>query len=161
MFETIANFIRPFAPAIATALGGPAAGAALTFLSKAITGKSESNPQVVLDALQKMPDLQLKLVELENRYNIEVLQFLTSVDTAQIKLNADEAKSENLFVSGWRPAIGWIFALALLTNLVIVPYQAIIGHPIKSIELDEYMVLLFGMLGMAGYRTVEKIKRRN
>ena len=32
---------------------------------------------------------------------------------AQLTVNAEEAKSPDRFISGWRPAVGWIGAISL------------------------------------------------
>ena len=40
---------------------------------------------------------------------------------AQLEVNKVEASHESLFVAGWRPAIGWVCALAIFSDFVLRP----------------------------------------
>ena len=96
---------------------------------------------------------------------------------AQIAVNAEEAKSPSLFVSGWRPAVGWVGALALA--LAYIPkalvltafwcYQAYLTYSqpgavlpalpaFPDLGVGDVIALLGAILGVAGMRTVEKVK---
>ena len=83
---------------------------------------------------------------------------------AQIKVNEEEAKSENLFKSGWRPAIGWICVFGLAYNFVIYNmllwfiniYKLNVTPP--ALMSDILMELVFALLGLGSLRTFEKIK---
>lgn len=94
----------------------------------------------------------------------ELRASLQAWDQSQNTVNQSEAASASLFVSGWRPAIGWVCATALLYQYLIVPIAMWIAlwtsHVFpKPPTLDEVLwQLLFGMLGMGGLRTYEKIK---
>ena len=85
-------------------------------------------------------------------------------DATQNTVDAAEAENSSVFVAGWRPAIGWICALALGYQYVVVPMSiwiAALQHiPLASPpKLDDTLwQLMFGMLGMGGLRTYEKIK---
>lgn len=82
----------------------------------------------------------------------------------QVSINVEEAKHQNIFVSGWRPAIGWSCALAFAFLYVVAPivqwiaqmYGVVILLP--KFDSDALMSLTFGMLGIAGFRTFEKVK---
>lgn len=83
----------------------------------------------------------------------------------QLDVNKEEAKSPNVFVSGWRPAIGWICGAALgytyLGYPILVWATAIWFPAIHAPVLGNdgmLMELLFGMLGMGGLRTFEKVR---
>jgi len=81
--------------------------------------------------------------------------------TAQQEINKLEAQSRSTFVSGWRPAIGWVCAVALLFNFVLNPLiQWIVGSTGPVIDQDMIMKLVWALLGLGGFRTVEKIKGR-
>lgn len=82
----------------------------------------------------------------------------------QIEINKVEAASQNWFVAGWRPAVGWICVAGLAYNFLLYPllvWLAASTHapftppPLVS---DNLMELVLGMLGLGGLRTVEKIK---
>ena len=47
---------------------------------------------------------------------------LQSWDQQQNTVNANEAENPNLFVSGWRPAIGWVGAAGLTYQYVVRPF---------------------------------------
>jgi hypothetical protein len=85
---------------------------------------------------------------------------------AQLAVNEKEAQSSSLFVAGWRPAIGWVCALALAYQFILRPLGIFtaqsLGHPIATPPgLDDTLwQLLFGMLGLGSLRTFEKVKGR-
>jgi len=83
---------------------------------------------------------------------------LLGLDVAQADVNAAEAASPNLFVSGWRPAIGWIGAGGLAYHFIARPL--LIGLGWTSLpSLDNMLFeLVFSMLGFGGLRTYERIK---
>lgn len=82
----------------------------------------------------------------------------------QIDTNKEEAKSPSVFVSGWRPFIGWVCGMACAWNWiglkVALFIAAYLGHPLNITPADvtEMMPVLLGMLGLGGMRTVEKIQ---
>mgnify|MGYP003656839445 CR=1 FL=1 len=84
---------------------------------------------------------------------------------AQIQVNTIEASHKSMFVAGWRPALGWVFALAMLMNFIIIPLVnfgldlASIERQLDLIEMETMMPVLLGMLGLGGMRTAEKIKK--
>lgn len=83
---------------------------------------------------------------------------------AQTKINEVEAAHPSIFVSGWRPFIAWVSGFALAYNFIIYPFMlwivAAYGATFTPPPLfsENLMELVMGMLGLAGYRTYEKIK---
>jgi hypothetical protein len=84
--------------------------------------------------------------------------------TAQTDINKVEANNPSLFVSGWRPAIGWVCALALAYQYLLRPLSGTIATlfgvtlpPLPGLD-DNLWQLMMGMLGMGGLRTFEKIQ---
>lgn len=83
---------------------------------------------------------------------------------AQIKVNEQEAKHPSIFVSGWRPAVGWVCVLGLVFNFFVSPglkWYTAIKHPdieIPEVDMAQLMFLLSGMLGFGGLRTYEKVR---
>jgi len=94
----------------------------------------------------------------------ELRSDLFAADKAQMEVNKAEASSGSLFIGGWRPAIGWACASALWFQYIAVPLvlwvAEVFGHSLpKPPVLDKVLwELMFGMLGMGGLRTFEKIK---
>lgn len=83
---------------------------------------------------------------------------------AQIEVNKAEAGSSSLFVSGWRPAVGWVCVSGLGFNFLVVPlgnfYLSVTNQQIliPTLDLSQMMPVLLGMLGLGAYRTFEKTK---
>lgn len=83
----------------------------------------------------------------------------------QLAINQAEASNQSLFVSGWRPAIGWVCGSACAWNWIGLPIAkvllALYGHPLdlNPADLAEMMPILMGMLGLGGLRTFEKINK--
>ena len=84
----------------------------------------------------------------------------------QIKVNTEEAKSTNWFVAGWRPACGWIGALALGYAAILEPFVRFISKvgfgyagAFPVLDTTITMQILFGILGLGAYRTAEKIRK--
>jgi hypothetical protein len=81
----------------------------------------------------------------------------------QIQVNLAEAGSKSLFVSGWRPFVGWVCGVGLASQFLLRPLvtwgAALAGHPLEypSLDMGTLMTLLLGMLGLGAARTVEKI----
>ena len=82
----------------------------------------------------------------------------------QLETNKAEAASTSPFTSGWRPAIGWVCALALFAQYIARPALAwvgiVTGHPFPPLPGidDNLWQLMLGMLGLGGLRTLEKTK---
>lgn len=89
---------------------------------------------------------------------------LQAWDKAQTDVNAIEAANANVFVSGWRPFIGWTCGLALAYQYVLAPIAFWLAMSLGLLieappKLDETLwQLVLAMLGMGGLRTFEKIK---
>ena len=81
----------------------------------------------------------------------------------QLDINKAEAANPSVFVSGWRPAIGWVCGGACAWNWIGLPIAkaALVffgrDFAISPADLTEMMPILLGMLGLGGLRTVEKI----
>jgi len=92
-----------------------------------------------------------------------------AVDLGQMEVNKVEAANQNLFVAGWRPAIGWIGAGAMFYQFLLYPllvwawvwlqaegYVPKEVKPPPMLDTDALWVILSGMLGIAGMRSFEK-----
>lgn len=88
-----------------------------------------------------------------------------SIVQGQLDVNKEEAKNPNVFVSGWRPFIGWVCGVSLgytYLGYPLLTWFAAIYNPtlhIPTLGNDGMLYeLLFGMLGLGGLRTFEKVK---
>lgn len=84
---------------------------------------------------------------------------------AQVEVNKAEAQHRSIFVSGWRPSVGWTCSLALfyhfIANPIILFVVGITGYdipPLPQFDMDSLMTVLLGMLGLGGMRSFEKAK---
>lgn len=81
----------------------------------------------------------------------------------QLETNKAEAANPSVFVSGWRPAIGWVCGAGCAWNWIALPAAKFVllavGHPItmEPADISEMLPILIGMLGLGGLRTAEKI----
>ena len=81
----------------------------------------------------------------------------------QLDINKAEASNPSVFVSGWRPFIGWVCGSGCAWNWVGLPVVKalleISGHPIalSPADISQMLPLLGGLLGLGTLRTVEKI----
>ena len=82
---------------------------------------------------------------------------------AQIDVNKAEAENQSMFVAGWRPFIGWVCGRALAYQYLFSPlmwwFSTSMHLPLTAPpKLDDVLwQLMFGMLGLGGLRTFEKI----
>lgn len=113
---------------------------------------------------QKKAEAKQKLLEEANRHSEELLKALSMVDSSQATINNEEAKSQDKFVSRWRPAVGWICAGAFLWAYIFQPVAVFIlkisGNStltnLPEVNMGEMMPVLLGLLGLGGLRTWEK-----
>ena len=83
----------------------------------------------------------------------------------QLAINAEEAKSRNIFVSGWRPSVGWCCSLALFAHFLVFPtmdvvtaYMGVAPVAYPQFDMDSLMTVLLGLLCLGGMRSYEKAK---
>jgi hypothetical protein len=94
-----------------------------------------------------------------------------AIDLAQMEVNKTEAQNQNLFVAGWRPAIGWVGAAAMAYQFLAYPLlvwswtwmqaEQIVPQEVKPppmLDTEALWVILSGMLGIAGMRSFEKTR---
>ena len=107
---------------------------------------------------QDRQDAKLKLIELQQKGQL-----------AQIAVNQVEAQHEKIFVSGWRPFIGWVCGFAFAYNFIIQPLFVFavwaltafygVDFPIATLpdlDMASLLAVLGGILGLGGLRTYEK-----
>lgn len=95
----------------------------------------------------------------------EQLSAAVTLAVGQMDVNKVEAANPSLFVSGWRPFIGWVCGSALTFHYIVRPLLpwlcAAFGKPVPAIpplDLGDLITILLGMLGLGALRTREKEK---
>ena len=112
-----------------------------------------------------------KFIEDKDKKNAIAFQLSTMAERhaqelakAQIEVNKTEAAHRSLFVSGWRPAVGWTCCLGLASNYLLIPMAnfalALADSTIEVpvLDISTMMPVLMGMLGLGAMRTAEKVK---
>ena len=77
---------------------------------------------------------------------------------AQIEVNKEEAKG-NWFQAGWRPACAWVCVAGFAVNFLISPLAEPFGVVVPQADISTMMPVLLGMLGLAGARSFERVKK--
>ena len=106
---------------------------------------------------------QLELLKLQQQGEFKVMEADLQAQLAQIDVNKTEAANPSLFVSGWRPAVGWVGVAALVYVYLVQPIASWVAAmnalpPAPNVETADLMILLTGILGLGGYRSFEKMK---
>jgi hypothetical protein len=112
---------------------------------------------------------KLALFEMQQKGELAQLTAEVDIAQAQSEINKIEAADASPFKSNWRPAIGWICAVALLYQFLIRPFLIMalviagltMDYSLLDLDVATLMTLLFGILGLGWYRTAEKIKGVN
>ena len=128
----------------------------LTGIGAATTAISDIIGKFLPDKTQAEKD-QMALVMLQAQGELQAQQGQLAIDTA-------EAANTSVFVSGWRPFVGWICGGACAWNWVGLPIlKAILLAFHQNVDkftpadLTQMLPLLMGMLGMGALRTYEKL----
>ena len=119
-------------------------GNLFTGIREALTGEKIKDPIEVAK-------MELQLTALEQK-----------LQEGQIDINKIEAQNPNVFISGWRPALGWACVFAIVYEFIVFPFilwaNAIWWNVVPPPHIDYSLLgeLLFAMLGLAGFRSYEK-----
>ena len=95
----------------------------------------------------------------------EKAELLQEINKAQLEVNKIEAGQTGLLVR-WRPFLGWVLSFAFGYHYLIQPFLIFIfaanGNTVDlpTFDMNTMTTVLFGMLGMAGMRSFEKVKGR-
>ncbi len=98
----------------------------------------------------------------EEELNIALLKQRLEQQPAlvQAEINKVQAMHRSRFVAGARPFLLWVcgfgFMFAFIINPILQWLYPEVGAP--ELPLDVMMELTLGMLGLAGLRTIEKLK---
>ena len=82
---------------------------------------------------------------------------------AQLEINAREAAHPSVWVAGWRPGFGWAgvagFTYATILQPLLAWLSVVKGWPAPpELNLDLLWVVVTGLLGIGGLRSIEKVK---
>lgn len=135
--KSLVSKVAPFAPVIATAIGGPGAGLALRTLSKVLTGRDDSSKEQMEAALAEAnPEILLKLKEADNSFELEQ-QRIAAEDRAS-------ARRMRIETGDWIP--GGLAVFITLGFFGVLGYLLKYGLPHEG---GDAMLVMLGALGTA------------
>jgi len=157
------DLFKAVLPTIAKALvpgAGMLAGVALSWLG----GKLGVPPEQVEATINNMkPEDILAMKKLDNEFKLDMGKIGIRLDELQIEVNKEEAKSASIWVAGWRPAVGWAGAVGFAYAAILEPLLRFVsqvifhyGGQFPVIDTMLTMQVLFGLLGLAGLRSLDK-----
>lgn len=129
---------------------------------------------MAIDPLTALLDVSGKVIDKiwpdpieRDKAKLELLRLQQSGElagiVAQMDVNKIEAANPNMFVSGWRPFVGWVCGMGLVYTFIGQPllawgslYWTIPAPP--SLDMGDLLTILLGMLGLGGLRSYEKVK---
>ncbi len=108
---------------------------------------------------------KLELFKMQQSGELAAMAAEVSIQTAQIKVNEESAKSSSLWVSGARPFILWGCGFAMLYAAVFEPIMRFVAvvcfayaGNFPALDTTLTTQVLLGLLGLSGMRTLDKIK---
>lgn len=101
---------------------------------------------------------KLEMLKMQQSGELATMTNETALAKMQADTNIEEAKSPNLFVSGWRPFIGWICGAGLGYQFLVYPILIAWVPKIVQLDMGTLLTLLLGMLGLGAMRTTEKLQ---
>ena len=129
----------------------------MSLLGQLIGPATEILDKVIVDKDQKAK-MAHELATMADRHAQQAL-------LSQLEINKAEAQSGSFFKGGWRPAVGWICAIAFAYHFVLQPLilflSTLFGAELPELpkfEMGTLLTVLGGMLGIGGLRSYEKQK---
>ena len=116
----------------------------------------------VLPDAQASANAKVELMRIAQTGELAQLNADTSLALGQIETNKAEAQSGKAGAL-WRPGAGWVCVAGMgytfLAQPLLAWLSAIQGWPVPPIiNTDTLLFLVTGMLGLGGYRSIERIK---
>ncbi len=118
----------------------------------------------IVDGLAKGLDELFTSDEEREAAKLKLATLMQQPHMLQAVANIEGAKHRSVFVAGWRPAIGWVAALGLGYQFLVLPFAGLINAYTKlpvelpSLAAEQLMSLVMALLGLGGMRTFEKYK---
>ena len=104
---------------------------------------------------------KIAMIQLQQEGAFKELELEYKAASEQIAVNMKEAEHPSVFVSGARPAAMWVCVAGFGYNFIIFPLLSWASLNLSwqvppVIDSTIMMNLLFGMLGLAGFRSYDK-----
>jgi hypothetical protein len=102
--------------------------------------------------------------EEKEKLKLQMKEIDAKLQEKQLDINKAEASHRSVFVSGWRPFLGWVSGLSIgyvylfqpILDMILQMFQVQVNW--VQLDLGQLMPLVLGMLGLGGLRTFEKAR---
>lgn len=115
----------------------------------------------VLDRV--VPD-QAAAAKAKTEMEAKLLEAAVSQAGQQASINQVEAAHQSIFVSGWRPFIGWVCGAGLAWAFLLAPMLAWllpvagVATALPALQMEYLLELVVAMLGLGALRSFEKMR---
>lgn len=126
------------------------------------------NPLAIVEIGARLLDKIIPDKDARAKAQFELMRAAQDADLqlalGQLEINKQEAAHPSVFVSGWRPFLGWVCGISLVYNFLVYPLLlwvvAVFGAQIQVPPLasENLLELVMAMLGLGALRTYEKWK---
>lgn len=112
-------------------------------------------------------EIKLELFKAEQAGALQELTNAWDNAKAQLAVNQVEAGSTSIFVSGWRPFVGWVcgfaFAYKFIVEPILIFWFAVQGKVVTlpPFDFSVMITVLMGLLGLGAMRSYEKVRGIN
>jgi len=144
-------------PAPLIAAGAVQVGKSVAGLFQSIITRVWPDPADAARAAQAM-------AELEQAGEFKRIDAALQEMQMQADINKTEAQHPSVFVSGWRPAVGWVCTFALFWHFIGRPFASWllllngVDTQIPVVEMTDLWIILGGLLGIGGMRSYERVQ---
>ncbi len=102
--------------------------------------------------------------EEKEKLKLQMKEIDAKLKEKQLDINKAEASHKSIFVSGWRPFLGWVSGLSIgyvylfqpILDMILQMFDVKVDWVV--LDLGQLMPLVLGMLGLGGLRSFEKAK---
>ena len=102
--------------------------------------------------------------EEKEKLKLQMQEIDAKLKEKQLDINKAEASHRSIFVSGWRPFLGWVSGLSIgyvylfqpILDMILQMFDVKVDWVV--LDLGQLMPLVLGMLGLGGLRSFEKAK---
>ena len=112
----------------------------------------------LLQPVTKILDKAIPDQDLKRKLAHDIAVMANDNALAQLKVNEADAKG-NWFQSSWRPLTAYVCLSGFVINYLVSPLAAPFGVVIPQVDVSMMVPILTGMLGLAGLRSFERVKK--
>ena len=118
----------------------------------------------ITEVLDRVVPDQAAAAKAKLEMEAKLLEAATQQAGQQAAINQVEAEHTSIFVSGWRPFIGWVCGAGLAWAFLLAPMLAWllpatgVVAVLPALQMEYLLELVVAMLGLGALRSFEKMK---